>query len=251
MICAVSFSTLTLYVQQASGNPFLNFFGQSIAETPAHLLGTILVDRIGRRLTNSSTSFMAAVFCIPAMFLCTCKYWTPQIFYIQRNSNWLIHWIPFIECLDQGYEYLGNLSMVAVKFWTAITFFAVYLQGSEMYPTCLRQTGLSMGAIGSNLTGIFSPYIAYLVSEWDDSIWIVYKTEAFELFFPSKYYYYFLALSGVIWHFCGLSALSTSYKCFNNWKLVLHSRCWILVENLLKQFTDRKLVFNFKEMSSV
>lgn len=187
MICAVSFSTLTLYVQQASGNPFLNFFGQSIAETPAHLLGTILVDRIGRRLTNSSTSFMAAVFCIPAMFLCTCKYWTPQIFYIQRNSNWLIHWIPFIECLDQGYEYLGNLSMVAVKFWTAITFFAVYLQGSEMYPTCLRQTGLSMGAIGSNLTGIFSPYIAYLVSEWDDSIWIVYKTEAFELFFPSKY----------------------------------------------------------------
>lgn len=54
--------------------------------------------------------------------------------------------------------------MVAVKFWTAITFFSVYLQGSEMYPTCLRQTGLAMGAIGSNLTAALSPYIAYLVS---------------------------------------------------------------------------------------
>lgn len=74
MICAVSFSTLTLYVQQASGNPFLNFFGQSIAEAPAHILGTILVDRIGRRLTNSSSSLLAAVCCLPAIFYCTCKW---------------------------------------------------------------------------------------------------------------------------------------------------------------------------------
>lgn len=74
MICAVSFSTLTLYVQQAAGNPFLNFFGQSLAEAPAHIVGTILVDRIGRRLTNSSSSLMAAVFCFPAIFYCTCKF---------------------------------------------------------------------------------------------------------------------------------------------------------------------------------
>lgn len=90
MICAVSFSTLTLYVQQAAGNPFLNFFGQSIAEAPAHIVGTILVDRIGRRLTNSSSSLMAAVFCLPAIFYCTCMYHS-NYFLDCPWSNWTPH----------------------------------------------------------------------------------------------------------------------------------------------------------------
>lgn len=59
---------------------------------------------------------------------------------------------------------------MAVKFWLAITFFVINLQAMETYPTCLRQTGLSIGMIGSNIIGIFGPYIVYLVSK---IIWIL------------------------------------------------------------------------------
>lgn len=38
----MSFDTLLLYVQQSDGNPFLNNFGQSMAELPAYFIGMFL-----------------------------------------------------------------------------------------------------------------------------------------------------------------------------------------------------------------
>lgn len=52
---------------------------------------------------------------------------------------------------------------VVIKLCISITFFAVYLQSIETYPTCLRQTGISLGMIASNAVGVVGPYIVYLV----------------------------------------------------------------------------------------
>lgn len=66
--------------------------------------------------------------------------------------------------LDKDFGYVSNLAVVGLNFFTAIKYFAVGIQGAEMYPTCLRQTGFALCAIGANLSGTISPYIAYLVS---------------------------------------------------------------------------------------
>lgn len=52
---------------------------------------------------------------------------------------------------------------IIIKMGTSVTISTVYLQSMETYPTCLRQTGMSLGMILSNLLGICGPYIVYLV----------------------------------------------------------------------------------------
>lgn len=39
-ICTLSYFSLILYIAQADGNPFLNFFFQSCIEFPAYFLGS-------------------------------------------------------------------------------------------------------------------------------------------------------------------------------------------------------------------
>lgn len=72
----------------------------------------------------------------------------------------------FNENLDAEWELVATCSVIVVKFWLAITFFVINLQAMETYPTCLRQTGLSIGIICSNVVGILGPYIVYLVSKF-------------------------------------------------------------------------------------
>lgn len=52
---------------------------------------------------------------------------------------------------------------MAIKFCCSIAFFAVNLQAMETHPTCLRQTGISMGFVVANAVGMLGPYIAYMV----------------------------------------------------------------------------------------
>lgn len=65
---------------------------------------------------------------------------------------------------DSEWQFAATCLTIIIKFWGAITFFAVNLQSMETYPTCLRQTGISCGAIFSNGVGVLGPYIAYLVN---------------------------------------------------------------------------------------
>jgi hypothetical protein len=58
-----------------------------------------------------------------------------------------------------------TMSMVVfVKFCFAITFYVVHLVSMEIYPTCVRQSGTSLGALMGSSMGILGPYIVYLVS---------------------------------------------------------------------------------------
>jgi hypothetical protein len=53
--------------------------------------------------------------------------------------------------------------VLAVKFCVTVATYCAYLQCMELYPTCLRQTGTSLGVLLATLVGTFSPYIVYLV----------------------------------------------------------------------------------------
>lgn len=96
-------------------------------------------DKIGRRFTNSIPFLTGAVTCIPIIYL------------LKDTEN----------------ELICTLLSVFIKFCISITFFVVNLQAMETYPTCLRQTGISIGAIVSNALGSAGPYIVYLGTNYD------------------------------------------------------------------------------------
>lgn len=96
-------------------------------------------DKIGRRLSNAAAFFGMT---IASMFAAS----------IARNTE---------------QEMLLTIVVVFIKFCTSITFFAVNLQSMEIYPTCLRQSGIAVGSIVANSLAVFGPYIVYLGTEYD------------------------------------------------------------------------------------
>lgn len=54
--------------------------------------------------------------------------------------------------------------VVIIKFFVTINFYISMLQAMETYPTCLRQTGMSLGSFSAHILGILGPYIVLLVS---------------------------------------------------------------------------------------
>ena len=59
---------------------------------------------------------------------------------------------------------MATCSAVLIKFFISINLYISGLQAMETYPTCLRQTGISIGSIVSNLLGMVGPYVVLLVS---------------------------------------------------------------------------------------
>lgn len=121
------------------GNPFLSFLYQSVIEFPAYVIGRWIGDRIGRRFTNAFSFLTIAFLCVPVVLLVT----------------------------HSEYSTLTTILVVCIKFCSSITFFAVNLQAMEVYPTCLRQSGISIGAILANGLGVFGPYVVFLGTEYD------------------------------------------------------------------------------------
>jgi len=90
----------------------------------------------------------------------------------KRNNNQLIICTDLnftTYCVTAPTEpdlvWLTTSLVVFVKFCFTITFYVVHLVAMETYPTCVRQTGTSLGAVLGSSMGILGPYIVYLVSK--------------------------------------------------------------------------------------
>ncbi len=68
---------------------------------------------------------------------------------------------------DPNSENIMTCLVIFIKFSTSVIFFAINLQSMEVYPTCLRQSGIAAGAIAANSLSVFGPYIVYLGTEYD------------------------------------------------------------------------------------
>ncbi|XP_063227631.1 solute carrier family 22 member 21-like isoform X2 [Bacillus rossius redtenbacheri] len=139
LINMLSYYTLTLNVTNMSGNPFLNFFWQALVELPGYLAGRALSDRYGRRWTQSAGFAAIVVGCVGLV----------------------------VTSIDPTLEWLTTTMVVFVKFCFTVTNYVIYLQGIEIYPTCIRQSGTSVGTLVSTSLGMVSPYIVYLGSTTD------------------------------------------------------------------------------------
>ncbi|XP_055678172.1 carcinine transporter-like [Lutzomyia longipalpis] len=138
-ICCIVYLSIILNISRMGGNPFVNFLWQSFIELPASVIGQKMGDIIGRRYTNVVGFLLAALGCIPVIFMV-------------KNTE---------------LDFYATAFTVFVKFAITINFFAVNLQSMETYPTCLRQTGISISAIIANSLGVLGPYIVYLGTNFD------------------------------------------------------------------------------------
>ncbi|XP_017787307.1 PREDICTED: organic cation transporter 1-like [Nicrophorus vespilloides] len=133
--------TLTLNVNNLGGNPFMNFFWQGMAELPAYIVGKFASDKFGRRWTNIGAFVGTFLGCIPILFI--------------------VH--------DKSNQITVAAICVFLKFSISFAYYVVNLEALEIYPTCVRQTGISIGGIVGNAFGILGPYVVLLGTEIDAS----------------------------------------------------------------------------------
>ncbi|XP_055851200.1 beta-alanine transporter-like isoform X2 [Episyrphus balteatus] len=138
-ILALSYFTLVLISSRMGGNPFLNFSLQNFVEIPACILGKFLGDKYGRRVTSSISYLVCFLSCIPVIMFA-------------QNTE---------------YENLMTLIATFIKLLTAVVYFLLSLQSMEIYPTCLRQTGIAVGTILYNAFGVLAPYVVHLGTKLD------------------------------------------------------------------------------------
>ena len=66
---------------------------------------------------------------------------------------------------DQKLLWLLIVLVLVVKLARTVAAYSSYLQCMELYPTCLRQTGTSVGFLVASALGALGPYIVYLVNQ--------------------------------------------------------------------------------------
>ena len=65
--------------------------------------------------------------------------------------------------LDMGW--MATIMSLSGKFFVTVAFCVIYIYVAELYPTCLRSTGLSTCATIGRIGSVISPYIYMLVSK--------------------------------------------------------------------------------------
>ncbi|XP_044258054.1 beta-alanine transporter isoform X1 [Tribolium madens] len=121
-------------VSNLKGNPFMNYFWQGLGELPGYFLGKYLSDAIGRKYTRFGAFIAIGIVAIILAYVLS---------------------------------FSGNVIIITVcgilmKCLSSVAFYAMNLQTLEIYPTCLRQTGSSIGYLVASLFGILTPYVTYL-----------------------------------------------------------------------------------------
>lgn len=123
---------LSLNSSNLGGNPFLNFAIAGALEIPAYILTPIICNYLGRIIPFSSCLILGGL-----ALLATIP--------IPTDMVWL----------------LITLSMVG-KFFITITFSLIWTYCCEVYPTEIRNQGLTVTGIGSRFASIFASYVGML-----------------------------------------------------------------------------------------
>lgn len=129
---SVAYFGLIMNVSNLGGNDFRNYFFLSAVELPSFFLACFLMDKWGRRWTNTTFVLLAGISCFSAVLL-PASGGTTQI-----------------------------VASLIGKFGSAAAFMVIYQQAAELYPTPVRSLGMSVGSTVSSLAVIFMPYVVYL-----------------------------------------------------------------------------------------
>ncbi|KAI1294614.1 Organic cation transporter 1 [Halotydeus destructor] len=133
IIMSIAYYGIAIHSINLHGNQFLNFFFLSATEIPGYFMAWWLIEtRLGRRWTTVAGTLVAGVFlCLPA-------FWPPS------------------------WKAMTLVTTIIAKLGITITAQVLYQQAAELYPTPVRQQGLSMGSSFSAMATIFLPYLNLL-----------------------------------------------------------------------------------------
>ncbi|XP_012738008.2 solute carrier family 22 member 2 [Fundulus heteroclitus] len=134
---AVVYQGLIMRVGITGGNVYIDFLISSLVEFPAAFLILFTIERIGRRLPFASANIIAGVSCIITVLIPDSMFW-----------------------LKTAVACIGRLGIT-------MAFEMVVFVNTEIYPTCVRNLGLSVCSTLCDVGGIVSPFLLYrLASVW-------------------------------------------------------------------------------------
>ncbi|XP_019405544.1 PREDICTED: solute carrier family 22 member 3 [Crocodylus porosus] len=135
---ALVYQGLVMRLGIAGGNLYLDFFISGAVELPAALLILLTIDRIGRRLPFVISNIVAGVACLITALL-------------PEDIKWL----------KTSVATLGRLGIT-------MAFEIVYLVNSELYPTTLRNFGVSLCSGFCDIGGFIAPFLLFRLA----AIWL-------------------------------------------------------------------------------
>uniref|UniRef100_UPI00398E8324 solute carrier family 22 member 2-like isoform X2 n=1 Tax=Pristiophorus japonicus TaxID=55135 RepID=UPI00398E8324 len=133
--CALVYQGLVMRLGTLGGNIYLDFFISGAVEIPAAVLILLVIERIGRRLPFATGGLLAGASCLIAAF-------------IPENLSWLATAIAFV----------GKLGIT-------ISFEMVVFVNAELYPTFIRNLGVSVCSSLCDIGGIAAPFIVYRLAD--------------------------------------------------------------------------------------
>ncbi|KFQ59713.1 Solute carrier family 22 member 3, partial [Pelecanus crispus] len=135
---ALTYQGLVMRLGIVGGNLYLQFFISGAVELPAALLILATIERIGRRLPFGISNIVAGIACLITAFL-------PED-------------IPWLKTT------VATLGRLAIT----MAFEIVYLVNTELYPTTLRNFGVSLCSSLCDLGGVIAPFLLFRLA----AIWL-------------------------------------------------------------------------------
>ncbi|XP_015228286.1 solute carrier family 22 member 2-like [Cyprinodon tularosa] len=135
---AVVYQGLIMRVGITKGNVYIDFLICALVEFPAAFLIIFTIERIGRRLPFASANIVAGVSCIITAFIPDSMFW-----------------------IKTTVASIGRLGIT-------MAFEMVVFVNTELYPTSLRNLGVSVCSTLCDVGGIVSPFLLYRLA----SIWL-------------------------------------------------------------------------------
>uniref|UniRef100_A0AC35GAE4 Organic cation transporter protein n=1 Tax=Panagrolaimus sp. PS1159 TaxID=55785 RepID=A0AC35GAE4_9BILA len=127
---------MSLFSVKLVGNHYFNYVAIGLIEIPAYAFGPILLDKIGRRLTISTTHIATAIAFTMAAFILTHNPYAQLLF-------WLI-----------------------AKFAISAAFMGIFVYAAESFPTTERSVCVGTCSVCGKLFGCLAPFIQTTASIW-------------------------------------------------------------------------------------
>ncbi|XP_054474007.1 solute carrier family 22 member 2-like [Anoplopoma fimbria] len=147
---AVVYQGLIMRVGIAGGNVYIDFLISGLVEFPAAFLILFTIERVGRRIPFSSANIVAGAACFITAFIPDSMYWFKTV----------------VACI-------GRLGIT-------MAFEMVVFVNTELYPTYIRNMGVSVCSTLCDIGGIVSPFLLYrLAVIWLELPLIIFGVVAF------------------------------------------------------------------------